>query len=338
MKKLAIYLIVTFGLAWGLLIPSGMALGTFAHGESSSPIMLVLIAISMFFPLIGTLVANRLCGSDQCMYLAWKPYIRQNLGNYLTAIVVPFLVAVLGIALFFILMPQWFDPTMDYYLRTMAESSGMSVTQLAEQMPPLSVMLVGFLVICLTIAPLINAIPAFGEEVGWRGMLYPLLCEHVSCRSAAIISGVVWGIWHAPAIVMGHNYGMAYAGFPLVGILVMTLACVALACFLSWLRDASGSIWPCAVAHGAFNAVANGGVVFCAVGQTPLGPSALGLLAGLFLFPVGFACWLRLPAMRRQEVKCHVPDVMIHACEARDSHHDMIRRAMDHTLDGKDEL
>lgn len=334
MKKLAIYIIVTFGLTWGLLIPSGMALGTFAHGESSSPIMLVLIAISMFFPLIGTLVANRLCGSDQRMHSEWKPYIRQNLGNYLTAIIVPFLVAVLGVALFFMLMPQWFDPTMDYYLRAMAESSGMSVTQLAEQMPPLSVMLAGLFVTCLTIAPLINAIPAFGEEVGWRGMLYPTLCEHVSCRSAAVISGVVWGIWHAPAIAMGHNYGMAYMGFPLTGILVMTSACVAVACFLSWLRDASGSIWPCAVAHGAFNAVANVGVAFCTVGQTPLGPSTLGLLSGLFLFPVGFACWLRLPAMRRQDAECHVPDVMIRAFVASDSHHDTVSGATEDTPSG----
>ena len=53
MKRLAIYVAVTFGLTWGLLIPAGFLLGTFANGEASSPVMMGLIALSMFFPLIG---------------------------------------------------------------------------------------------------------------------------------------------------------------------------------------------------------------------------------------------------------------------------------------------
>jgi hypothetical protein len=64
MKRLAIYLVVTFGLSWGLLIPAGFLLGTFESGEASSPVMLGLIALSMFFPLVGALAANFACAPE----------------------------------------------------------------------------------------------------------------------------------------------------------------------------------------------------------------------------------------------------------------------------------
>lgn len=56
--------------------------------------------------------------------------------------------------------------------------------------------------------------------------------QNDACMFAAI-TGVIWGLWHAPAIVMGHNYGMGYAGFPIAGILIMTLACTAMTCWFA---------------------------------------------------------------------------------------------------------
>ena len=115
--------------------------------------------------------------------------------------------------------------------------------------------------------------PAFGEELGWRGMLYPTLAERMSKRSAALVTGIIWGLWHAPAIAMGHNYGMGYAGFPVDGILTMTLLSAAMSCWLSLLRTQTDSVWPSALAHGAFNAVANVGVGGIAYEKTEV-PSA----------------------------------------------------------------
>ena len=82
MKRLVIYLAVTFGLTWGLLIPAGVLLGTFENGEASSPVMLGLIALSMFFPLIGALVANAACGPDSRIDLCWRPRVRQNVHTF----------------------------------------------------------------------------------------------------------------------------------------------------------------------------------------------------------------------------------------------------------------
>lgn len=298
MKRLVVFLVITFGLAWGLLIPAGVALGTFEGGEASSAIMVGLIALSMFFPLVGAVVANASCRPEERVDLAVRPHVRQNVRGYLAAWFMPAGIALLGCVLFFAVRPQWFDPTMRSYLALAAASAGLSPHELSSTMPPMPVVLGSTLAFALTLAPFVNAIPAFGEELGWRGMLFPTLAERMSERSAALVSGAIWGVWHAPVIAMGHNYGMGYAGFPLAGILTMTLACTAMGCWLSLLRVRSGSVWPCALAHGAFNAVANIGLVFCTCGQTLLGPSPLGLLAGIPLMAVGAFCWLRLSQIR----------------------------------------
>lgn len=298
MRRLTIFLAVTFGLTWGLLIPAGFLLGTFENGETSSPLMMGLIALSMFFPLVGALAANFACGSESRAELGWRPRIKSNVRNYLIAWFAPAAIALVGCMVFFAANPQLFDPTMRSYIETSAAAAGLAPEELSSQMPPIPVLLGVTLALSLAIAPFINMIPAFGEELGWRGMLYPILVERMSKRSAALATGAVWGLWHAPAIAMGHNYGMGYEGFPIAGILVMTLLCTAMSCWFSLLRTRSGSVWPCALAHGAFNAIANVGVVFCSAGQTLFGPSPLGLVAGIPLMAVGVFCCLRLPSAR----------------------------------------
>lgn len=298
MKRLKVFLVVTFGLTWGLLIPAGFLLGTFENGEASSPVMVGLIALSMFFPLVGTFAANFSCKPEERIDLGWRPLIKQNVRNYLIAWLAPAAIALVGCIVFFALSPNLFDPTMCSFVETSAAAAGLAPDQPANQMPPTPAMLGATLVFSLAIAPFINMIPAFGEELGWRGMLYPTLSELMSERSSALATGIIWGLWHAPAVAMGHNYGMGYEGFPIAGILTMTLLCTAMSCWLSLLRARSGSVWPCALAHGAFNAVANVGVVFCSAGQTLFGPNPLGLVAGIPLMALGVLCWLRLPSIR----------------------------------------
>ena len=46
---------------------------------------------------------------------------------------------------------------------------------------------------------------AFGEEVGWRGWLLTSL-RPLGTWPALIIVGVIWGLWHAPLILLGYNF------------------------------------------------------------------------------------------------------------------------------------
>ena len=174
----------------------------------------------------------------------------------------------------------------------------MPIEEITAEMPDVRIVLLAVVFASLTYAPFINMIPAFGEELGWRGMLFPTLCERMSQRAAVLVSGVIWGLWHAPVIAMGHNYGMGYAGFPIAGILTMIVACTALGSMMCYLRMKTGSVWPCALAHGAVNAIANIGVIFCTAGASILGPSPLGLVAGIPMIVLGVVCWLRMSPAR----------------------------------------
>ena len=54
------------------------------------------------------------------------------------------------------------------------------------------------LVTAVLIGPVLNAVPALGEEWAWRGWLLPALADSYSPRLALLLSGLAWGIWHSP--------------------------------------------------------------------------------------------------------------------------------------------
>ena len=304
-RRLTVFLTIAFALTWGLWLPAGIMLGAFEGGELAAPAILIPITIGMFFPLIGALVANRICAPEGRIDLGFRPRIGGNVRFYLAAWFAPAAITLLGCVVFFGLNQQLFDPTGAGYiaaLESAAQTSGVSLTDSLpfgmdiETLAP--TLMTATIVTSLLIAPFINAIPGLGEEVGWRGMLFPTLCELMPTRAAIIVSGIIWGVWHAPIIAMGHNYGMDYPGFPWLGIITMIVACTAMGSCLCYLRIRTVSIWPCALAHGAVNAIANVGIYYCLAGQTPAGPSPLGCIAGIPLIVLGIVCWLKTKDVR----------------------------------------
>ena len=285
-KRLAVFLGVTFGLSWTTWAIVGVLTGAVTQGVSASLPMVVIVAVSMFFPLVGALTANVVAPKEQRIDFGVRPRIRGNGRLYALAWLLPAVLTFIGGTLFFLVFPQLFDGDATQ-LRSALEASGVPADQLG-------LVVMGQLLAAVTVGPLINTIPSLGEEVGWRGMLLPLLCERMSERRAATVSGIIWGLWHAPIIAMGHNFGMSYPGFPVTGILTMVVACTSIGCLLSWLRLRSGSVWPCAVAHGAINAITNAGVLFSTAGATLYGPSALGLVAGIPTMLLAVYCWRQL--------------------------------------------
>lgn len=97
----------------------------------------------------------------------------------------------------------------------------------------------------------INALLAFGEESGWRGYLLSQFKGQHFTKSALII-GAIWGVWHSPLILLGHNY----PEHPVAGVFMMVLFCMAFAPLIQYFRVKSGSVIVAAIIHGTFNAVA----------------------------------------------------------------------------------
>ena len=97
----------------------------------------------------------------------------------------------------------------------------------------------------------INALFAFGEEYGWRNYLVSALKEK-KFVCASIFIGIVWGIWHFPLILLGHNYPQ----HSVAGVFMMVVFCV-LASFVElYFVLKAKSVYPAVIFHGTINAVA----------------------------------------------------------------------------------
>src|SRR5678816_4665789 len=55
-----------------------------------------------------------------------------------------------------------------------------------------------------------STLSATGEERGWRGFLVPALAQRFSFTKTAILSGLIWSLWHYPMIILAnYNAGTA---------------------------------------------------------------------------------------------------------------------------------
>ena len=94
----------------------------------------------------------------------------------------------------------------------------------------------------------VNAVAGLGEELGWRGFLQKNL-EELGFWKSSVLIGLIWGIWHAPIILQGHNY----PEHPLLGVVMMIIFCILLAPIFSFIRLKSGSVIAASVLHGTLN-------------------------------------------------------------------------------------
>jgi membrane protease YdiL (CAAX protease family) len=105
-----------------------------------------------------------------------------------------------------------------------------------------------FLIQGLIAGGTIGALAALGEELGWRGFLLKEFKE-MHFFKAAIIIGFIWGIWHAPWILMGYNYPY----HPQIGVLMMIIFCILLTPLLLYITIKSKSVIAAAIFHGTMN-------------------------------------------------------------------------------------
>lgn len=134
----------------------------------------------------------------------------------------------------------------------------------------------------LPLSILIGSLSAFGEELGWRGWLLPNLLP-LGTWPALLLSGAIWGVWHAPLILLGYNYQRT----DIVGVLLMVGWCMLLGVVIGWLRLRSASVWPAVIAHGAVNAATVAFLMFAT-------PDTMA--TGVFGTLLGWPGWILLGA------------------------------------------
>jgi membrane protease YdiL (CAAX protease family) len=287
-RRVAIYLVVTFGFTWSLHAVV-WATGGLEGAEIGPglPVSLPIILVSMFGPAFGNLAARVVTREGWGdLRLGFRGPVRAWLVAWPGLAAAAFV----GALAYFAVFPDAFDPSLPVLADQLAAVPG-------DVPLDLTTIAIAQIASALLLAPFINAVPAFGEEFGWRGYLQWKL-RPLGWRPMVLWTGLIWGVWHWPLIALGYNYGTGYPGAPWTGMVVFLVFTTAVGAVLAWVTEATGSVFPASLGHGVVNAVAGVGVLAAATGtDTPLlGPTSVGLLG-----VVGFVALAWLVARRPPE-------------------------------------
>ncbi|KAB8192704.1 CPBP family intramembrane metalloprotease [Nonomuraea phyllanthi] len=292
-RPLLIFIVLAFGLSWAAALPLWLG------GGLNSPQMVWAGTLMMFTPTIGVLGAWAV---SRTPFREWARQTGLTLGERKGRTGVLVLVAWLGVPLVTFLAMGLsaavglvsLDLDRLSLFRNMLEAQG---AQVPADLGPVAVLQIAIAVVA---GPVLNAIPALGEEWGWRGWLLPRLVSTNGTFVGLLYSGVIWGVWHAPLTLLGYNYPRlgSWAALYFIGF------CVLFGMLIGWMRLRTGSVWPAVVAHGALNAIAGVALLFGDAAAPP-NEALVGItgLVGWVLLALAAAVLLRLrPARAPQPV------------------------------------
>lgn len=287
-KRLIIFTALTIVIAWlvFLLIPiCGL---TYGSGFS-----VVILAAAMFVPALCN-VLTRLITKEGFKNMYLRPHFKGHMRDYLLVYFGPAALLFLGGAVYFLIFPSSFDPELTVLKGLVASGGKQGLTA--------STLLIVQILIFVITGPIVNIIPTMGEELGWRGYLLPKLRIFLPDRVALVITGAIWGFWHLPIIVMGHNYGSGYWGYPWLGILDMIVFCVALGIIEGYISIKLQSAIPAAMIHSTVNAGA-ALPIYLLKGSynTLLGPAITGLVGGLPFIVLAVILLIKNKAHRQED-------------------------------------
>lgn len=279
LKRIMIYLVITFLLTYGVEIFLIMPM-VGSTDINKAYMAQMFVAGVMFIPAVSSLITRLFTGEKlERGNLMLSLNLKGNLKYYGLAWFGTVLLILFGTVLYFLIFPRQFDADMGYVrLLIEAQGAGREITDEQIRMMMLMQILMG-----IFLSPFLNFINCFGEEWGWRGYLLPKMLKRFKVVPTILITGVIWGLWHAPLTVMGHNYGLGYRGFPVTGIMAMCVFCIVMGILLSYVTIKTNSCIPAVLGHGTLNGFSAVGIYFTSL-ENPynvfLGPAPTGLIGG----------------------------------------------------------
>jgi uncharacterized protein len=207
----------------------------------------MLTPVYMFIPLLCALVLQKAVYKEPLKEIGfsfkWTPW-------YFLALV-PIALAFLTFGISLLMPGVTYSPDMSGMMERFAKM--LTEEQIKQGMEALEPMKKYYLLIAAVQAALfgisINAVFGFGEEAGWRGFLLNALKEK-GFMKASLIIGLVWGVWHAPVIIQGHNY----PDHRVAGVFMMILWCILLSPLFTYIVLKTKSAISAAMLHGVLNA------------------------------------------------------------------------------------
>jgi membrane protease YdiL (CAAX protease family) len=266
-RKIGLYILVSFGISWavaGILKFSGLGLGNIVSTA-------IIAVFYMGGPAIAVFVIQKFIYKEGLKDCGWS-FDKKAVGWLLFTFVLFFAFILLTfsfIALFgnthiinefgqINLSPESLRQQLLSLLPSDISSKTQPVLPALPPVPLFIVQLTGGMIG----GSLLNLPFTFGEEFGWRGLLLKETRSMGFVRSSLFI-GIVWGIWHLPLILMGHNY----PHYPYWGSAMMCLFTVAVSPLFTYVRLKTKSILGACMLHGMINANATLFILYVAGGN-----------------------------------------------------------------------
>jgi uncharacterized protein len=278
-NKTWLFLVFVFGISF-------LAAGIFylAGGRLDRTEGLVFAVLYMFFPLISALIVEKLIYKENIK----KPFLISFRLNswFLVSWLLPPLIILgsLGICLLFpgISWSPGMEGMFERYEEMMTPEQIEEMRRSLDALPlhPLVFSLLSGLLAGITI----NAVAAFGEELGWRGFLVRRF-QNMNFINASLLTGLIWGLWHAPMILMGHNY----PNYPVAGIFMMTIMTLLFSPLFLYITIKTGSVIAASVMHGTLNGTAGLSIMMISGGnELTVGITGVAGFLSILLFTVLF--------------------------------------------------
>jgi membrane protease YdiL (CAAX protease family) len=293
-KKTTIFIALAFSFSW--LLAAGFYA---AGGRLGTPAASLVLVLYMFMPMTAAIVVQK---------IIYREALKGPLGIsfrpnrwFLVAWLLPTLIALATMGVSLLLPGVEYSPGMERLFEMLGASrTPAQVAVIREQLAALPIHPFWLVLVWgLISGATIDAVLAFGEELGWRGLLQRELGFLGFWRSSALI-GLIWGIWHAPIIIQGYNY----PEHPQAGVLLMVVFTLLFSPIFSYVRLKAKSVIATAVMHGSLNYAAFLAVMMIKGGNDLL----VGVtgLAGFVVLAVVNVCifilerfWAQKPVMER---------------------------------------
>lgn len=279
MKKALIFTTVVCLVSWAFA--ACMYWGMGIHNVADNPNLYVACAtFTMFLPMICAMAIQLIKGER----LRDTGLLKFKINwIWLVAWLLPFLVVALTVNINS-LMP---NTELGFFMPEIPDSENLTDEQITmvERFRSPRFVIVTSLISGLIAGVTINAVCALGEEYAWRNYLVNAL-KNKNFWIVCLFVGVVWGFWHFPFILMGHNYPDHRVG----GVFMMVAMCLALTPIEIYLVMKAKSVYPAAIFHGTFNAIAGFNALFISGGNDLINGCAglSGIIAMLIIGAVIF--------------------------------------------------
>ena len=208
---------------FGIVIVASLIVETMIILGSAGILYLVL----MWIPAIGAIVATLINDKKEEGFFKSLGIRRCKIKYLLLSVIIPLIYLLIPYMVYWKLHPHYFA------------YSGVNILIVLSDILP-----------TLLLGVLMNVISAIGEEIGWRGFMFPSLLERFSLKKTLLMTGLFWACWHLPILIAG-DYMSSTALWYRIPAFILCIVPVGIISGL--LTYNSKSIWPATLLHAAHN-------------------------------------------------------------------------------------